>query len=228
MRGLTGITERNNKIIRPLLPFSREEIFTFAKKEKLFWREDSSNASSDYLRNELRHEVIPPFKKATKGLLKSLQKTEALVSDYMVLVRNLVMEETSQGFEISISKLQELPNPDALLYELLLPFQFTAWDDISGLLYAQSGKQVFASNFRLIKDREVLIITKIPSEEKKVSKFISENETQIDSPLKMSFFPTDKMGYIDTNTVYVDASKISYPLELRRWEEGDVFQPYNQ
>ena len=62
--------------------------------------------------------------------------------------------------------------------------------------------------------------------EKKVSKFISENETQIDSPLKMSFFPTDKMGYIDTNTVYVDASKISYPLVLRRWEEGDVFQPF--
>ena len=42
----------------------------------------------------------------------------------------------------------------------------------------------------------------------------------------MSFFPTDKMGYIDTNTVYVDASKISYPLVLRRWEEGDVFQPF--
>ncbi|MAL60010.1 MAG: tRNA lysidine(34) synthetase TilS [Flavobacteriaceae bacterium] len=233
LRGLTGITEQNDKIIRPLLPFSREEIFNFAKKEKLFWREDSSNASSDYLRNELRHEVIPPFKKATKGLLKSLQKTqrnlqqtEALVSDYLVLVRNLVMEETSQGFEISIVKLKELPNPDALLYELLSPFQFTAWEDISGLLHAQSGKQVLASNYRVIKDREVLIITKIPSEEKKVSKFISENETQIDSPLKMSFFPTDKMGYIDTNTVYVDASKISYPLVLRRWEEGDVFQPF--
>ena len=233
LRGLTGITEYNDKIIRPLLPFSREDIFNFAKKEKLFWREDSSNASSDYLRNELRHEVIPPFRKATKGLLKSLQKTqrnlqqtEALVSDYMVLVRNLVMQETSQGFEISISKLQELPNHVALLYELLLPFQFTAWEDISGLLHAQSGKQVLASNYRVIKDREVLIITQIPLEEKKVSKFILENETQIDSPLRMSFFPTDKMGYIDSNTVYVDASKITYPLELRKWQEGDVFQPF--
>lgn len=233
LRGLIGIKDKSNKIIRPLLPFSREEIFSFAKKEKLFWREDSSNASSDYLRNELRHEVIPPFKKATKGLLasfhktqKNLQQSEALVNDYILLVRNLVMQETPDGFEISIAKLQELPHPDALLYELLSPFQFTAWEDISGLLKAQSGKQVLSSNYRVLKDRKVLIITEIPSERKKNKKFISENELQIDSPLTMSFLPTDKMGYIDNNTIYVDASKISYPLELRRWEEGDVFQPF--
>jgi tRNA(Ile)-lysidine synthase len=233
LRGLIGIKEKSNKIIRPLLPFSREEIFSFAKKEKLFWREDSSNASSDYLRNELRHEVIPPFKKATKGLLasfhktqKNLQQTEALVNDYILLVRNLVMQETPDGFEISIAKLQELPNPDALLYELLSPFQFTAWEDIYGLLKAQSGKQVFATNYRVIKDRNALIITEIPSEEENLSKFISENEKQIDLPIKMSFFPTDKMGYIDSNTVYVDASKMTYPLELRKWQEGDVFQPF--
>ncbi len=233
LRGLTGITENSGRIIRPLLPFSREEIFDFAKKKGLFWREDSSNTSSDYLRNDIRHNVIPSYKKATKGLLKNLQKTqknlqqsEALIGDYMVLVRNLVMQETKQGLEISIEKLQELPHPEALLYELLSPFQFTAWEDISGLLNAQSGKQVFSSEFRILKDRETLIITKKPSEEENISKFISENEKQIDSPLKMSFFPTDKMGYIDTNTVYVDADKISYPLELRKWEEGDVFQPF--
>lgn len=233
LRGLTGITENSETIIRPLLPFSREDIFNFAKKEKLFWREDSSNASIDYLRNELRHEVIPPYKKASKGLLanfkkvqRNLQETEALVNDYIILVRNLVMRETSQGFEISITKLQELPNANALLYELLSPFQFTAWEDISGLLNAQSGKQVFSSEFRILKDRETLIITQKPSEEENISKFISENETQIDTPLKMSFFPTNKMGYIDRNTVYVDAGKISYPLELRKWEEGDVFQPF--
>ncbi|MEZ4778671.1 MAG: tRNA lysidine(34) synthetase TilS [Flavobacteriaceae bacterium] len=233
LRGLTGIAEVNESVIRPLLPYSREEIVSFAKKEQLFWREDSSNKSNDYLRNELRHEAIPQLKKTSQSFLKNFQKTqqhlretEALVGDYIVLIRNLVMQETQQGYEISIAKLLPLPHPEALLYELLLPFQFTAWEDVSALLYAQSGKQVFSSNYRLLKDREVLIITEIPSEEKNFSKFISENEQQIDSPLKMSFIPTNKMGYIADNTVYVDASKLDYPLELRKWQKGDVFQPF--
>ena len=233
LRGLSGIPVENDKVLRPLLPFSREEILSYAKKKKLYWREDSSNASNDYLRNELRHHVVPQFKKTTNSLLNNFRKTQknlkessALIEDYMALIRNLVMQETAQGFEVDIDKLKDLPNPEALLYELLLPFQFTAWDDISGLLNAQSGKQVLSSNYRVIKDRKVLLITKIPSEEKNSSKFISENETQIASPIKMSFLPTDKMGYIDNNTIYVDASKISYPLALRHWREGDVFQPF--
>lgn len=233
IRGLTGIPQNNEKILRPLLPFSKEELLSFAKKESLFWREDSSNASTDYLRNELRHKVIPPLKKATKAFLNNfkktqlhLQETQHLMEDYMLLIRNLVLQETSQGFQISIPKLLALPHPEALLYELLSPFQFTAWEDIVNLLHAQSGKQVFSSNYRVLKDREVLIITEITSEEKNNSTFISENEGQIDTPLKMSFIPTKKMGYIDRNTVYVDAAKISYPLELRKWKEGDVFQPF--
>ena len=233
LRGLTGIPALKETTIRPLLPFSKEELLNFAKQQHLFWREDSSNSSNDYLRNELRHEVIPQLKKTAQSFLKNFQKTqqnlretEALVEDYIILIQNLVMEETAQGYEISIPKLVALPHPEALLYELLLPFHFTAWDDISALLYAQSGKQVFSSNYRVLKDRDVLIVTEIPSEEKNTSKFISENEKQIAAPLVMSFIPTEKMGYIDSNTVYVDSEKLSYPLELRKWQEGDVFQPF--
>ncbi|MCB0456194.1 MAG: tRNA lysidine(34) synthetase TilS [Flavobacteriaceae bacterium] len=233
LRGLTGIPAFNETTVRPLLPFAKEELLNFAKQQHLFWREDSSNSSNDYLRNELRHEVIPLLKKTSQGFLKNVQKTqqhlletEALVEDYVVLIRNLVMQQTPHGFEISIPKLLDLPHPEALLYELLSPFQFTAWEDISALLHAQSGKQVFSSEYRVLKNREMLMVTEIPSEEKNLSKFISENEQQIDSPLRMSFIPTDKMGYIATNTVYVDTSKLDYPLELRKWQEGDIFQPF--
>ena len=179
IRGLTGIPEETETLIRPLLPFSRDEVLRFAKKAEFFWREDSSNAATDYLRNELRHRVIPPYKKASKNVLKGvrntithLQATEQLVEDYMVLLYNLLVTETADGYEIDIIKLGDLSNQGAVLYELLSPFGFTAWDDIIDLATAQSGKLVFSDTHRLLKDRTKLILTVRESIEK-----ISEETT---------------------------------------------------
>ncbi|MFY8068438.1 MAG: tRNA lysidine(34) synthetase TilS, partial [Flavobacterium sp.] len=59
LEGLTGIPAQNGNIIRPLLPFSREEIENYALENKIQWREDSSNASDKYFRNKLRHNIVP-------------------------------------------------------------------------------------------------------------------------------------------------------------------------
>ena len=233
LRGLTGIPEMNDTIIRPLLSFTRKEILNYAKKNALHWREDSSNAKTDYLRNKLRLEVIPKYKEAHKGLLQSFQKTQhhlrssaALVDDYMALVYNLVITEVLEGYRINLLKLTELPNTDALLYELLHPFGFTAWEDISALVSAQSGKQIFSNTHRLVKDRDALLLTEIPSETKKNEFFISENDKEIIHPIHLKFNSTKKMGNSTLSEVYVDKDKITYPLQLRKWREGDVFQPF--
>jgi len=93
LRGLTGIPEVNDQIIRPLKPFSRNEILEYAKKEKLYWREDSSNRKTDYLRNKIRLEVLPNYKNIGDTVVKSFQKTQdnllasqSLVEDYMALI----------------------------------------------------------------------------------------------------------------------------------------------
>src|SRR5690606_30565632 len=57
--GLMGIPEKNENIVRPLLIFSRDEILSYAKQHHINWREDTSNASTKYLRNKLRHLVVP-------------------------------------------------------------------------------------------------------------------------------------------------------------------------
>lgn len=72
--GLTGIPPQNGNIVRPLLAFSRNEIEAFAQENKLKWREDSSNASDKYLRNKLRHDVIPILKELNPSLLESCCK----------------------------------------------------------------------------------------------------------------------------------------------------------
>jgi tRNA(Ile)-lysidine synthase len=236
LRGLTGIPIVNNDIVRPLLCFGRQEILNYAKKSNLYWREDSSNSEVDYLRNKLRIETIPKYKEAAPGLLQSFQKSrkhlensQNLVDDYMVLISNLVISEFSDGYQINIQKLQELPNTPALIYELLSPFGFTDFSALLDLLTAQSGKQVFSSSHRLLKDRNSLLLTEKPeklAEKDEVSElYISENEDKIDRPISLEFKSTKKIGDITTSAVYVDKDKIQYPLLLRRWREGDVFQP---
>lgn len=233
LRGLTGIQEVNESIVRPLLPFSKEEILNYAKLNQLYWREDSSNSTSDYLRNSFRLNVIPPYKETTKNALASFIKTQkrlsesqALVEDYIVLVQKLVMTETNEGFEIDILKINELPHTSALLYEILRPFGFSAWNDISELLAGQSGKQIFSPTHRILKDRGVLLLTARLDKSEEGLFYISEETSEIHLPIQLRFELVKRFQITNANTVFVDNDMLSYPLLLRRWKEGDVFQPF--
>ncbi|HEX9825611.1 MAG TPA: tRNA lysidine(34) synthetase TilS, partial [Flavobacteriaceae bacterium] len=88
LEGLTGIPEINGNIVRPLLPFSRQELEYYAIKNKLKWREDSSNIATKYLRNKLRHEVIPTLKEINPQILQNFNKTLSFLQD-----SNEIMED---------------------------------------------------------------------------------------------------------------------------------------
>ena len=233
LRGLTGIQEVNETIVRPLLPFSREEILRYAKSNELYWREDSSNAKTDYLRNKLRHDVIAQYKESSKNALQNFGKTrhnllgsQNLVDDYMALIYNLVMTRTEEGYEIDIQKISELPNTYTLLYELLHPFGFKAWGDISDLMSGQSGKQIFSPTHRLLKNRSVLLLTEISSDSLEDVFYIAEGTSEINVPIQLHFESAKRFEITNANTVFVDTETLTYPLVLRRWREGDVFQPF--
>jgi len=192
LEGLTGIPAQNGNVIRPLLPFSREEIEHFAKKNQIQWREDSSNASDKYLRNKIRHSIIPLFKDLNAGFLDSFQNTlhhlqqaESLVNDAAKLVYEKVVEEKENQLEIHLKPLLEFRNYKAYLYQWLKEYGFSAWNDIYDLVEAQSGKQVFSVTHVLLKDR----------------------------------------NKYENHAIFVDADTIKFPLQLRKWQEGDFFYP---
>ncbi|WP_432411088.1 tRNA lysidine(34) synthetase TilS [Rasiella sp. SM2506] len=232
LKGLTGIPKQNEKIVRPLLPFSREDILKFAKDQNMYWREDSSNAKTDYLRNQLRIEVLPKYKNVSDKTLLNFQKTQqhltaskALIEDYMALVYNLVLTETKEGYSLNIAKISELPNTEALLYELLHPFGFTAWNDIFRLLQAQSGKEVFSATHRLTKDREVLLLTENTTENNSIFE-ISAATSEIKNPLHLTFDTDVSFEVTNAHTVFIDTKLLEFPLTLRKWKEGDYFYPF--
>lgn len=231
LNGLTGIPKKNNKIIRPLLDFSREEILEYAEMNKLKWREDSSNKKTDYLRNKLRLEVLPNYKETNENLLKNFQKTQQnlkashnLIEDYMSLIYKLVVSESDNSYKFNIKKLKELPHTNDLLYELLKGFGFTEWRDVFNLMEAQTGKQVFSKTHSLLKNRDELILTEIILEEVDTEYFVSEKG--INLPIKLKIEPSEYIGETEKNLIYVDTAKLKFPLKVRKWRSGDSFQPF--
>jgi tRNA(Ile)-lysidine synthase len=231
--GLTGIPNQNDRIIRPLLSFSRNEIENFAKENAIQWREDSSNASDKYLRNKLRHDVIPVLKELNPNILTSFEKTidnlkqsQSLVEDATKLVYKLVVEESDMLLKINLKELLKLPNYTAYLYQWLKQFEFTAWDDIYALANAQSGKQVFSENYVLLKDRDYLILSVRVDEQKDEVFYVEKNQKDVKIPLNMSICNVSDISNANPNCIFVDEDKLQFPLIIRKWEEGDYFYPF--
>ena len=233
LRGLTGIASNTEQLIRPLLPFSRAQIMQFAKKEELFWREDSSNSTRDYLRNKLRLDVIPAFKGVNKTVLQNfkqtqqhLKKSQALLEDYITLVTKLVVSHTDAGYEIDSKQLQALPNTNTLLFELLYPYGFTDFKAIASILESEVGKKVLSKQYVLHKDRNHLVLTTREQVVDSRVYYIDAKQQSCTIPIKLNFTKVAQVGEHEPHSLYVDAAKLTYPLKVRAWRLDDVFHPF--
>jgi len=238
-KGLMGIPSQNNKIIRPFLPFSREAILAYAQNNQIAWREDKSNALLDFSRNKIRHQIIPVLKELNPNLvatynknLDHLQGNQNIISDRIEEVKKQIIKQDSKGhLSLDIAKIQDLSNPKAYLFELLREYGFTAWDDVTDLLSAQSGKQIFSNTHRLLKDREALLLSLLKSENELLKSY-AINNLEIGLSLKhlnLSFTEIAKTDFKkdgDKHCVFVDKAQIKTPLIVRKWQKGDYFYPF--
>lgn len=231
--GLTGIPEQNDKVIRPILIFSRQELAQYAAENNIQWREDSSNASDKYLRNKIRHNLVPILKELNPDFLNSFQKTQTylqesqtMAEDASIMVYQQVAKENGEDVHFDLNQLKKLPNYKSYLYQWLNDYGFSAWNDIYDLVDGQSGKQVFSSEFRLLKNREFLILSPVKIEDEIEEYFIYKNQKEVNIPLNLSFCKVADISIVPNTTIFVDEDKLCFPLNLRRWKIGDSFQPF--
>ena len=233
LEGLIGIPEQNEKVVRPLLAFSQEEIEDYASLNGIQWREDSSNASDKYLRNKIRHHVVPLLKELNPNFLLSFHKTQGylqqaqdMVDDAAIMVYQQVAQQDGDTIYFDLKQLQKLPNYKSYLYQWLNEFGFKAWVDIYDLVDSQSGKCVYSSEYRLLKDRDSLLLSRLNEEDEIQEYAILENQKEVNIPLNLSFCKVADISIGSNKTIFVDADKLHYPLVLRHWNEGDHFQPF--
>jgi len=240
LKGLASIPEKNGNIIRPLLSVSREEIVSYATKEDIAYREDSSNKETKYLRNQFRHLILPNFKNLDKDYQRGFSKS----IDYLNQAKDFYEESLQNKFSsltkkkntsvfINILLLLKEQNAQILLFEMLSKYHFndTQSNDVYRLISAfssESGKRFFSSTHRLIIDRDEIIIKEKATIQEE---FIIDNiqASFLFNERKIIFKKTKSViafNTISNNEMYVDIDKLSLPLKIRKWQKGDRFHPY--
>ncbi|WP_162053714.1 tRNA lysidine(34) synthetase TilS [Pontibacter pamirensis] len=235
--GLHGIPAKNGYIIRPLLQVTKDDIYEFVTTNKLIWREDSSNETTKYQRNKIRHDVIPVLKEINPSLEETMQHTaervshaEAIVALYIDQLRQQCTKEAEEAIYIALPPLQQATGLPVVLHELLRPYNFSysVVLELVAALEGISGKQFDSPTHTLVKDRDQLVITP-----KNISSFgsimIAEGETTVEAGnMSFSFRYADAASYkLNTkpHVAALDADQLKFPLKLRAWQEGDWFVP---
>ena len=238
LKGLTGIQPRNHKVVRPLLCCNRLELETYLVRFDLDHIEDSTNASVDYQRNKFRNEVLPLLAEINPSvrqtLYDSLERFEGIWAIYQQSIdamKQLIVRNGPGLVKMDIDAIKIQEHIPTLMYELLHPYGFgpAVIEQVTGQLDGESGKVFFSETYRLIKDRKYLLISKI--DDNPAQDFmITEDETVIEFPflLKINKQPVTPDFEVskEITRIHVDASRLTYPLVLRRWKEGDTFFPF--
>ena len=232
IEGLTGIPSKTDFIARPLLPFTRKELESYAKTNQIEWRDDKSNAETKYLRNKIRHDIVPLLKQLHPTFLENfnltlshLQNTASMVQGHVAKIKPTLVEEKNGVHVIDIEALQDLHPLKTYLHELFKQYGFTAWADIKDLLTASSGKEVRSKTHRLVKDRNTLLLTKLESP--KVQYYqIQEGACELSHPVRLQIEEVSQMGAQSADVIYVDKKTLKYPLGVRKWKNGDYFYPF--
>ena len=237
--GLHGIQPKHGNIIRPLLFAKRKEIEDFVDDNKLSFREDSSNKSDKYIRNKIRHkllplinEINPEFDNLIQKNIENFKETEEIFKYEITRQRKRIFQEENGITYFSIPELLKLKPLRTYLYEFLKPFNFSISiiEDIINSIKNISGKQFYSPTHRLIKDREYLIITQIQKAEDDIIFNISEEDKIVIRPIKLTInkieFNKEIQLRSSKKTAMLDFEKIKFPLSIRKWRKGDYFFPF--
>lgn len=241
--GLAGIPVKNGHVVRPMLFATRDEIQAYARENGIGYREDASNTEEVYLRNRIRHRIIPVLKESNPSLAATMQEFFLRMESAGTIYREAVaraksdcMDEKAGEIRIRIPKLLALGHPSAYLFEWLREFGFTPGmcrevvDGLSG----QPGGKFSSGTHLLVRDRDQLIISlatnltdkatlrpvKINPETKEVA--IGQTTIRFSSGNYKKGAGITK----DPRTLTADLQKLTFPLEVRPWRKGDRFVPF--
>jgi len=234
IRGLTGIAAQNEYIVRPLLCLSRNDILDYLKGRKLNYVDDSTNNEDLYTRNKIRLKIIPLLETINPSVKDSIARTAEHLSQVDNIYKFYIQQVKADVFKddsINIKTLIRYLEPEAVLYELLAPYNFNSATvrQIFESIISQPGKIFYSETHKLVKDRDYYLIKK--REKLSIESFtIYQDEKDISFPVKMSItiVPVNKEFVIEKNKniLYIDKDKVNFPLTIRKWHQGDWFIPF--
>lgn len=219
IEGLTGISAiNNNKIVRPLLSFSKKEILQYLLEHKLSWKEDVTNSDIKYTRNKIRHEIIPRLEEINPSFLDAASRTANILKEENEYINTSFLKDEGIRKEngnifFSISCIQKYPL--AIQRRIIHEFveSFYEVDTILSLFFARNGTRYSLSNNKIaIKEyNEILLCEDIPPKFQK----------EIELP---------ENGVVEFGSYKITVGKGQWKFPKRRYfvrtrQNGDYFYP---
>lgn len=231
-------------LYRPLLEFTRKQIEGYAMTERIAFRHDSTNFSSQYRRNRLRNDVFPFFEKINPSFVKTLNRdisyftvASEIVDQWCVDAAKDVVDET--GSVIHVSKLMAVRHWRYLLYHILSPYGFNSQtlESVEKLLESDrtlSGKRFESATHILCTGRDTMTI--LSRDEEKPSTSLSEpvmtvrgagvyNFNGVRFEVQVMPWTADMPLSQPTGVIVMDSSVLRFPFVCRRWKQGDWMIP---
>ncbi len=237
LAGLSGMRIVSNRIIRPLLFASRNQINAYCRLNNILYREDKSNADTKYIRNKIRHLILPVLKEINPSIETTLNETaerfigiNEIVSEYIRKLREKLCEQSDDIITFNISLLRVHLHNKAILFELFKPYGIVnvQLDDLLKVINGKTGGQIFTGTHRIIKNRKEIIVSN--EEVRDTSSFVIRNITGFKKVpgIESALYTSINESFVipaDQSTACVDAEKLTFPLVLRKWKPGDHFYP---
>ena len=225
--GLCGIKPINGAIVRPLLTLSRNDLVAYLATIDQPFVTDSTNLEEVFKRNKIRLQLLPLLESMNPSVRKTLADTTLRMTDVAAVyhaaqqeaMARVVTVAADASVVISMDALKNEVAPASLLHTLLSPYHFTA-DAIASIFDAldgQSGKCYYSATHRLIRERGTLILQTL------------EDVNSLEAPTIEEMLVADRTHYkIPRLATFasLDADKLTLPLTLRKWKQGDWFVPF--
>ncbi len=236
IRGVSGMKPLAGKLFRPLIEVSRADIVQISTEDNIPFHNDSTNATTKYARNKVRHLVIPLLEEinvaAKENILKSVSyfaETERIMNDYVRRAKEAAMSSSNGLLRIDVAIIMQTAAPSTVLFEMLIgegvPKPLAS--ESVCLLEAQTGRKCEMDGVEIVRNREYI----------EVQKSVGENDESVVTVnaigelkkygFEISFAYCDDDFVFDKNpqVAYIDVKKLKFPLTLRKWNFGDKFMP---
>lgn len=236
IRGLAGIPEKKGRIIRPLMPFTKDELLDYARRQGLTYMEDETNYQSVYTRNKIRLEIIPvieqhfpAFRSVLLRQLPLYRQAAELLDAVLEKKLNRLLRRLPDSQHLPIKSLRGQPAL-LLLGHWLRPYGFNAEQivQLTQALQQAHGSRFVSPTHRLLVDRKFLVLTELqrPSA---TTVTLPADVTRLVLPqgtLQARLLEKWEAVSDNPHEHWLDADKLQFPLLLRPWRAGDYFYPF--
>lgn len=229
------------RLVRPLLSFTKEDLYEYARKEKIPFVEDASNKESDFTRNRFRHEIIPLLKEENPRLEHQVQILAEEIQSLSLVTESLFSEKlagltSSDGKELNRALLlQEDENYGYFMLKLWLFQQLTdqeievsnhsIWKILHWIQDGQPNSQFnLPNNYSIFRSYEVLTVEKEtqPVEDDRVFELTVNEWRQVSDHEYLGFFKKEKFSAAEaSHFITVNAEDIDLPLRVSHRKPGD-------